>query len=62
MAEANKFDLENPAPILDAEDEQTLTAIDEGLKDADARRVLPADKVREMLPTWITASSTRKGR
>ena len=29
MAKAHKFDLENPAPILDDEDEETLAAIDE---------------------------------
>jgi len=29
MARAHKFDLENPAPILDNEDEETLAAVDE---------------------------------
>jgi hypothetical protein len=29
MAKAHKFDLENPALILDDEDEETLAAIDE---------------------------------
>jgi len=49
MAKAKKFDLEDPAPILDDEDEETLAAIDEGIRDAEAGRVVPAEKVRELL-------------
>jgi hypothetical protein len=52
MAKAHKFDLENPAPILDDEDEETLAAIDEGIRDAEAGRVVPAEKARELLPKW----------
>jgi len=62
MARAKKFELEDPAPILDDEDEETLAAIDEGIRDADAGRVVPAEKVRELLPKWTTVSSTRKRR
>jgi len=62
MAKSKKFDLEDPAPILDGEDAETLAAIDEGIRDAEAGRVVPAEKVRELLPTWITASSTRTKR
>jgi predicted transcriptional regulator len=61
MAKAHKFDLEDPAPILDDEDEETLAAIDEGIRDAEAGRVVPAEKVREFLPKWTTVSSTGKG-
>ncbi len=50
MAKAKKFDLEDPAPILDDEDEETLAAIDEGIRDAEAGRVVPAEKARELLP------------
>jgi hypothetical protein len=49
MAKAHKFDLENPAPILDDEDAETLAAIDEGIRDAEAGRLVPAEKVRELL-------------
>lgn len=49
-------------PVLDEEDEETLAAIDEGIRDAKAGRTIPAEEVRERLPKWITASSTRKGR
>jgi len=62
MAKAKRFDLENPAPIVDDEDEETLAAIDEGIRDAEAGRVVPAEKARELLPKWTTASSIRKRR
>ena len=62
MAKVKKFDLEADAPIVDEEDQETLAAIDEGIRDADAGRVVPAEKVRELLPKWTTASSTRKKR
>ncbi len=62
MAKAKKFELENAAPPVDEEDEETLAAIDEGIQDAEAGRVAPAEKARELLPKWTTASSTRKKR
>jgi len=62
MAKGKKFDFEDPAPNIDEEDQETLAAIDEGIRDADAGRVVPAEKARELLPKWITASSTRKKR
>ena len=60
----NKLDLDNPAPILeDDEDEETLAAIEEGIRDAEAGRTLPIEDIRKLLPQWIiTASSSRKGR
>ena len=62
MAKVKKFDLEADASTVDEEDKETLAAIDEGIRDADAGRVVPAEKVRELLPKWTTASSTRKKR
>jgi len=62
IARAHKFDLENPAPILDEEDERTLAGIDEGGGDAKAGRVVPAEKARDLLPKWTAVSSTRKKR
>ena len=62
MAKAHKFDLGSPAPVLDEEDEETLAAIDEGIRDAEAGRVVPAEKARELLPKWTTASPIRKTR
>jgi predicted transcriptional regulator len=46
MAKTKKFELANPAPILDEEDEETLAAVDEGIRDAKAGRTVPAEGVR----------------
>lgn len=62
MAKAKKFGLENPALILDEENEETLAAIDEGIQDAEDGRTVPAEEIRKRLPKWITSPSTRKGR
>jgi len=62
MAKARKLDLEDSAPILDVEDAATLASIDEGIRDAEAGRVAPPEKAREVLAKWTTASSTRKRR
>jgi len=61
MLKSKKFDLENPAPVVDDEDEETLAATDEDedMRDAEAGRTVPAEEVRRLLPTWTTASSTR---
>jgi len=62
MAKAKEFDLDRPAPAIEDEDERTLAAIDEGIRDADAGRTTPNEEVRKHLHKWITASSTRKER
>jgi predicted transcriptional regulator len=62
MAKAKKFDLEKPVPVVDDEDEKTLAAIDEGLRDAEAGRTTSSEDVRKLMPQWISDSSTRKGR
>jgi predicted transcriptional regulator len=62
MAKEKKFELESPAPILDEEDEETLAAIDEGIRGAKAGRTVPAEEIRKRLPKWITASSTSEVR
>ncbi len=60
MAKVKKFELEDPIPVLDDEDAETLAAIDEGIRDAEAGRTVPGEEVRKRLPQWISASSTRK--
>jgi predicted transcriptional regulator len=50
MTGLKKLDLTNPPPILDEEDEETLAAIDEGIRDAEAGRVVPLEDVRDLLP------------
>jgi len=62
MAELTKFNLDTPTPALDDEDEETLAAIDEGIRDAEASRTVSIDEVRKLLPQWITASSSPKER
>lgn len=49
MAKSKKFGLENPAPVVDDEDEETLAAIDEGMRDDEASRTVPAEEVRRTL-------------
>jgi predicted transcriptional regulator len=62
MAKTKDFDIEKPVPVTDDEDEATLAAIDEGVRDAKAGRTVSIEKVRKLLPKWITGSSSRKER
>jgi hypothetical protein len=62
MAKVKKFDLDDTSPTVDGEDEETLAAIDEGIRDSAAGRTRPSEDVRKLLPKWISASSTRKER
>ena len=62
MGKASKIDFDNPAPVDEEEDAETLAAIDEGIRDAEVARTAPMDEVRRLLPQWITASSSRKER
>jgi predicted transcriptional regulator len=62
MAKAKEPDFEKPSPVIEEEDEATLAAIDEGVRDAKAGRTEALEKVRKLLPQWITASSSRKER
>jgi len=55
MAKSKKLDLNHPSPTVDDEDEQTLAAIDEGLRDADAGRTVPAEQVHRFLSMWTSA-------
>jgi predicted transcriptional regulator len=62
MPKAKEFDLDSPSPVVEGEDEKTLAAIDEGIRDAEAGRTTPIEEVRKRLHKWITASSSRKER
>jgi len=62
VAELKKLDLDDPPPTLDDGDEETLAAIDEGIRDASAGRVVSMEDVRKLLPQSITTSSSRKER
>lgn len=60
MARAIDIGSDDSVRILDDEDDETLAAIDEGIRDAQAGRVSPIEEVRKLLPAWITASSSRR--
>jgi predicted transcriptional regulator len=62
MAKASRTDFDDPIPIDEEEDGETLAAIDEGIRDGEAGRTVPIEEVRGLLPKWITASSSRKER
>ena len=50
MANASRIDFDDPTPIDEEEDEETLAAIDEGIRDAEAGRTVPIEEVRRLLP------------
>jgi predicted transcriptional regulator len=62
MAKASGIEFDVPARIDEEKDEETLAAIDEGIRDAEAGRTVPIEEIRKLLPKWITASSSRKKR
>ena len=61
MAKRGKIDLLNdPPPIPDDEDEETLAAIDEGIRDADEGRTVSGEEVRKLMKEWISAASSKR--
>lgn len=54
MANAKKSELEDSVPVLEDEDQETLAAIDEGIREAEAGRTVPAEEVRKLLPKFRT--------
>ena len=62
MPKSDKIEIRAEISELRDEDAETLAAIDEGVRDAEAGRTIPAEEVRTRLPKWITTSSIRKGR
>jgi predicted transcriptional regulator len=60
MAEAKKIDFNDPAPIFDVEDEETLAAIDRGIKSVDEGRVFTMEEARERMRQWFIKSSSPK--
>lgn len=55
-------DLNQSIPLVEEEDEETLAAIDRGIKDADEGRTVSSDEVRKMIPEWISKFDTRNRR
>jgi predicted transcriptional regulator len=48
------MDFDEPVPMTEDEDEETLAAIDRGIKDADEGRTVSLDEARKMIPKWIS--------
>jgi hypothetical protein len=48
------MDEDRDLAILAEEDEATLLAIDEGIRSADAGRLIPIEEVERLLPEWIS--------
>jgi hypothetical protein len=53
-SEAERVGSRESRPIPDDEDEETLAAIGEGIRDSDAGRSEPADEVRRLLTKWTS--------
>jgi predicted transcriptional regulator len=53
-----RIDLDRPVELQADEDEETLAAIDRGIRDADAGRLTPLEEVEKMLPEWISKFSS----
>lgn len=62
MAKTKEPALKKPVRVPDEEDAATLAAINEGIADATSGRIVPIEEVRELLPKWISASSSPKER
>ena len=55
-------DFNEPVPMTEDEDEETLAAIDRGIKDADEGRTVSLEEARNMIPKWISKFESRKPR
>jgi predicted transcriptional regulator len=57
-------DLKLQVPVTDEVEvgQETLAAIDRGIKDADEGRTVPIDEVRNMIPKWISKFESQKPR
>ncbi len=60
MDKVRGIDFDDPAPVDGEENEETLAAIEEGIRDAGAGHTVPIEEVRRLLPGWIAASSSQK--
>jgi predicted transcriptional regulator len=56
------LDLTQSVPMTEEEDEETLAAIDRGIRDADEGRLVPLEEVRQRLARWNIKSSSPKPR
>ncbi|MGA2741504.1 MAG: hypothetical protein ABSG65_29220 [Bryobacteraceae bacterium] len=54
--------MDYPVPMTDEEEEATLAAIDQGIKDSNEGRVVSAEEARQRVQQWLSRSSTPKVR
>ena len=52
-------DFNEPVPMTEDEDEETLAAIDRGIRDANEGRTVSLDEARNMIPKWISKFESR---
>ena len=45
-------------PVSAEETAETIAAIEEGIRDAEAGRTIPVEEVRKMVPGWTIESSS----
>ena len=62
MSDLKMMELFEAADDNFEEDEATLAAIDAGIRDADAGRVVSSEEVRKLIPQWIAKYSLQKPR
>jgi predicted transcriptional regulator len=62
MRNPKRADFDEPSPLLDGEDAETLAAIDRGVRSADEGKLIPLEEVRQRIEAWPTKSSSRKMR
>jgi predicted transcriptional regulator len=53
-----ELDWNQPVPMTEEEDEETLAAIDRGVQSADEGRLVPIEEVRKRLARWNTKSTS----
>ncbi len=54
MTRAKEFYCDSPALASEDEDEKTLTAIGEGVRDAEAGRTTSIEEARKLLHKWVS--------
>jgi predicted transcriptional regulator len=53
-----ELDWNQPVPMTEEEDEETLAAIDRGVQSADEGHLVPIEEVRKRLARWNTKSTS----
>jgi predicted transcriptional regulator len=62
VGDPKDFERNHTGSILDSEDEDTLAAIDRGIKAVDEGRFVPMENVGQRMQTWLTKPSSPKTR